>query len=164
MHELDRCSAAHGSDCLRHPTYGNAWLAERLSVVLSLTSLMKACSHALTVFTDVGLGSPAPATRGRKSQAIRGPGTDIENCACAEDEKENVDDKGKKPMREEDLPQAQDAEEEEEGDDSPGNRTDMELAWENLEVAKLIYERENAASYAKEIAGKQFPVRVIVGL
>lgn len=100
----------------------------------------------------------------KKSQAIRGPGTDIENCACAEDEKENVDDKGKKPMREEDLPQAQDAEEEEEGDDSPGNRTDMELAWENLEVAKLIYERENAASYAKEIAGKQFPVRVIVGL
>ncbi|KAL0043275.1 hypothetical protein WJX79_000079 [Trebouxia sp. C0005] len=70
----------------------------------------------------------------------------------AEDEKENVDDKGKKPMREEDLPQAQDAEEEEEADDSPGNRTDMELAWENLEVAKLIYERENAASYAKELA------------
>ena len=60
-------------------------------------------------------------------------------------------------MREEDLPQAQDAEEEEEADDSPGNRTDMELAWENLEVAKLIYERENAASYAKELAGKHFP-------
>ncbi len=77
-------------------------------------------------------------------------------CASAEDEKENVDDKGKKPMREEDLPQAQDAEEEEEADDSPGNRTDMELAWENLEVAKLIYERENAASYAKELAGKHF--------
>lgn len=70
----------------------------------------------------------------------------------SEDEKENVDDKGKKPMREEDLPQAQDAEEEEEADDSPDNRTDMELAWENLEVAKLIYERENAASYAKELA------------
>lgn len=70
----------------------------------------------------------------------------------SEDEKENVDDKGKKPMREEDLPQVQDAEEEEEADDSPGNRTDMELAWENLEVAKLIYERENAASYAKELA------------
>ena len=52
------------------------------------------------------------------------------------------------------MPQAQDAEEEEEADDSPGNRTDMELAWENLEVAKLIYERENAASYAKELAGK----------
>ncbi len=60
-------------------------------------------------------------------------------------------------MREEDLPQAHDAEEEEEADDSPGNRTDMELAWENLEVAKLIYERENAASYAKELAGKHFP-------
>ena len=60
-------------------------------------------------------------------------------------------------MREADLPQAQDAEEEEEADDSPGNRTDMELAWENLEVAKLIYERENAASYAKELAGKHFP-------
>ncbi|DBA78663.1 hypothetical protein WJX77_011361 [Trebouxia sp. C0004] len=70
----------------------------------------------------------------------------------SEDEKENVDDKGKKPMREEELPQAQDAEEVEEGDDSPGNQTDMELAWENLEVAKLIYERENAASYAKELA------------
>lgn len=65
-------------------------------------------------------------------------------------------------MREEDLPEAQDAEEEEEADDSPGNQTDMELAWENLEVAKLIYERENAASYAKELAGKHFCVTSLV--
>ena len=72
---------------------------------------------------------------------------------CTEDEKENVDDKGKKPMREENLPQAQDAEEDEEEDDSPGSRTDMELAWENLEVAKLIYERDPQSSYAKELAG-----------
>ena len=71
----------------------------------------------------------------------------------AEDEKENVDDKGKKPMREEDLPQAQAAEDDAEADDSPGSRTDMELAWENLEVAKFIYERETQGSYAKELAG-----------
>ena len=64
-----------------------------------------------------------------------------------------MDDKGKKPMREEDLPQAQDAEEDEEADDSPDNRTDMELAWENLEVAKLIYEQQGTGSYAKELAG-----------
>lgn len=70
----------------------------------------------------------------------------------AEDEKENVDDKGKKPMREEDLPQEQ-AEADEEADDSPGSRTDMELAWENLEVAKYIYEHEPEGNYAKELAG-----------
>ena len=71
---------------------------------------------------------------------------------AAEDEKENVDDKGKKPMREEDLPQDQ-AEGEEEADDSPGSRTDMELAWENLEVAKYIYEHESSSTFAKELAG-----------
>lgn len=72
--------------------------------------------------------------------------------AAAEDEKENVDDKGKKPMREEDLPQEQ-AEGEEEAGDSPGSRTDMELAWENLEVAKYIYEHEPHGNHAKELAG-----------
>ncbi len=75
----------------------------------------------------------------------------------AEDEKENVDDKGKKPMREEDLPPAQDAEDEGEADDSPDNRADMELAWENLEVAKFIYEQATQSTYAKELAGKQLP-------
>ena len=61
-----------------------------------------------------------------------------------------MDDKGKKPMRQEDLPQEQ-AEADEEAADSPGSRTDMELAWENLEVAKYIYEHEG--NYAKELAG-----------
>lgn len=70
----------------------------------------------------------------------------------AEDEKENVDDKGKKPMREEDLPQEQ-AEADEEAADSPGSRTDMELAWENLEVAKYIYEHEPEGNHAKQLAG-----------
>ncbi|KAL3162686.1 hypothetical protein ABBQ38_008730 [Trebouxia sp. C0009 RCD-2024] len=69
----------------------------------------------------------------------------------SEDEKENVDDKGKKPMREEDLPQEQ-AEGDEEAADSPGSRTDMELAWENLEVAKYIYEHEPQGNHAKELA------------
>lgn len=72
--------------------------------------------------------------------------------AAAEDEKENVDDKGKKPMREEDLPQEQ-ADGDEEAADSPGSRTDMELAWENLEVAKYIYEHEPQGNHAKELAG-----------
>ena len=76
-------------------------------------------------------------------------------CNSAEDEKENVDDKGKKPMREEDLPQEQ-AEADEEAADSPGSRTDMELAWENLEVAKYIYEHEPEGNHAKELAGNQF--------
>ena len=78
--------------------------------------------------------------------------------ACVEDEKENVDDKGKKPLREEDLPQEQ-AEGEEEADDSPGSRTDMELAWENLEVAKYIYEHEPQGNHAKELAGI-WPIRL----
>ena len=72
--------------------------------------------------------------------------------SSAEDEKENVDDKGKKPMREEDLPQEK-AEADEEAADSPGSRTDMELAWENLEVAKYIYEHEPEGNHAKELAG-----------
>ena len=72
----------------------------------------------------------------------------------AEDEKENVDDKGKKPMREEDLPQEQ-AEADEEAAASPGSRTDMELAWENLEVAKYIYEHEPDGNHAKELAGSR---------
>ena len=63
-----------------------------------------------------------------------------------------MDDKGKKPMREEDLPREQ-GEGDEEADDSPGSRTDMELAWENLEVAKYIYEHQGQGSYAKELAG-----------
>lgn len=55
-------------------------------------------------------------------------------------------------MREEDLPREQ-GEGDEEADDSPGSRTDMELAWENLEVAKYIYEHQGQGSYAKELAG-----------
>ena len=93
-------------------------------------------------------------TVGKLQQALTNP-TDpslIEKPVTAEDEKENVDDKGKKPMREEDLPQEQ-AEADEEADDSPGSRTDMELAWENLEVAKYIYEHEPEGNYAKELAG-----------
>ena len=63
-----------------------------------------------------------------------------------------MDDKGKKPMRDEDLPQEQ-GEGDEEAGDSPGSRTDMELAWENLEVAKYIYDYQAHGSYAKELAG-----------
>lgn len=72
---------------------------------------------------------------------------------CVEDEKENVDDKGKKPMREEDLPQAATSAQDEEADESAGDRTDMELAWENLEVAKYIYEHHVGDAHAQELAG-----------
>ena len=82
----------------------------------------------------------------------------VDKISAAEDEKENVDDKGKKPMREEDLPQEQ-AEGEEEADDTPGSRTDMELAWENLEVAKYIYEHESQGNHAKELAGNRSMAR-----
>ena len=70
-----------------------------------------------------------------------------------EDEKENVDDKGKKPMREEDLPQPASAAQDEDADESAGDRPDMELAWENLEVAKYIYEHDTGSTHAQELAG-----------
>lgn len=64
-----------------------------------------------------------------------------------------MDAKGKKPMQEEDLPQAEGTAEDDDGDESPGDRTDMELAWENLEVAKYIYEHDSGNTYAQELAG-----------
>ncbi|KAL3135061.1 hypothetical protein ABBQ32_008006 [Trebouxia sp. C0010 RCD-2024] len=84
-------------------------------------------------------------------KAVLSAVVDTPGWLCKEDEKENVDDKGKKPMREEDLPQEQ-ADGDEEAADSPGSRTDMELAWENLEVAKYIYEHEPQGNHAKELA------------
>ena len=71
----------------------------------------------------------------------------------SEDEKENVDDKGKKPMREEDLPQAASTAQDEDADEQAGDRTDMELAWENLEVAKYIYEHDSGNKHTQELAG-----------
>lgn len=64
-----------------------------------------------------------------------------------------MDDKGKKPMREEDLPHTEGTSQDDEADESPGHRTDMELAWENLEVAKYIYEHDTGKQHAQELAG-----------
>ena len=72
-----------------------------------------------------------------------------------------MDDKGKKPMRAEDLPQEQEGDEE--AAESPGSRTDMELAWENLEVAKYIYEHEPQGNHAKELAGIRLIGQCVVG-
>lgn len=64
-----------------------------------------------------------------------------------------MDDKGKKPLREEDLPQAAEARQEEETEEDVGDRADMELAWENLEVAKYIYDHDPDCTYIQELAG-----------
>ena len=56
-------------------------------------------------------------------------------------------------MREEDLPQAAEAAQDEEAEEEAGDRADMELAWENLEVAKYIYEHDPDADHVQELAG-----------
>ena len=101
---------------------------------------------------------------------------------CADDEKENLDVKGKAPMRAEDLAAAaaadgagvgdegdddededEDAEEGGEGDGEGGgveeeddDGGDMQLAWEMLEVARAIYAKSGAA-HATELAGAPNP-------
>jgi hypothetical protein len=86
----------------------------------------------------------------------------------ADDEKENVDAKGKAPMRVEDLERddaadedEEDADEDDEGSDGPaadGEDGDMQLAWEMLEVARTIYANPGDARQL-ELAGVHFTLQ-----
>lgn len=75
-------------------------------------------------------------------------------------EKENIDDKGKKPMEspgeavgeDTDDEEGADGDEEDKGEEA---ETDMHLAWQMLEIARTIYQQD-VDKYAGELAG-EFP-------
>lgn len=76
----------------------------------------------------------------------------------ADDEKENVDAKGKAPMAEEDIAEEEEEEAAQEGadededadEDDEGDSDDMKLAWEMLEVARTICPKDQPLLLAGE--------------